>query len=960
MRNRYWNIFLVAIFFVVTVVVYTLGNNYKLMQSKAYKNKYYSELATSVTSKFKTLIEEKRNATLTIALSLAQNQEFKMLFLDKDDKQRVLSQFSEKLSQETDFKNVWIHLVDAKGFTLSRSWSDRRGDDLKKVRSDVVQMCADPKITSSLSVGLFDLSIKAMIPLYDEKKKYLGFLEAITHFNSIDKKMQEIGWKSVVLVDKSYKKQLLFPFTNKFVGDYYVASKYADDETLAYIQKEGIETFTNYTKNYSLDAKGRYLRVHYTLFGENEKPMAYVVMLKDTKEITTKTIDDTNFIVNMFMIFAVITVGFLLILMRDKNRESFGEDSKTFQYFFFFLILFLAVVFVYYLLLESYKTNEQENYLKSYNINVEKDYEIIQKKFQTVANMMFDTSVNNKIVLKLMHLAYTKDKDVARAKLYALLKEKYNYIQKYNARQFHFHLSNCESFLRFHRPEQYGDSLLGVRQTVEWVNENHMPIEGFEEGRIYNGFRYVFPLEYTDENTEEEHVGSVEISFSAHSIAKEFAALYSAKIGFLVSKEAVSSKVFENEQINYSKSEFKDFYYEKSVKKELEHRFEYFNVNNLLKSDLENINQKIFEGYVFSIEGKDGNALYTFLPLKNPVTKKVVAFVVIERDDRVLAQQNDFFFFLFSVGTVLFLLLIIFIFREYIQKMKFLDLSFKAQRILDMQESIIIVTNGSVIFDVNKKFLEFFGYKSLEEFKIDYECICERFIEDDYYYHLGKVPSGLNWVQQMEHINEKERVALMQDKNGQEHSFMITASQYKHDYFIVTFTDITGRMLEQFILEDKIMRDKLTDAYNREFFEKQIDKVIAENKQKNRLLGILFFDIDHFKEVNDKYGHNMGDFVLKELAMRVKESIRSDDYLIRWGGEEFIVLLSTKSLQEAETSAEHLRSMIENHHFDGLEKITCSFGVTLHNNEPITQTIERADKALYLSKENGRNLVTKL
>jgi len=153
----------------------------------------------------------------------------------------------------------------------------------------------------------------------------------------------------------------------------------------------------------------------------------------------------------------------------------------------------------------------------------------------------------------------------------------------------------------------------------------------------------------------------------------------------------------------------------------------------------------------------------------------------------------------------------------------------------------------------------------------------------------------------------------------------------------------------------------MTQTYNREFFTSNIDRIIQDIHQNGRELGVVFFDIDHFKKINDTFGHNVGDEVLKELVRRVGESIREDDYLIRWGGEEFIVLITTQSINKAHKVAKHLRSTVEHHHFKEVEHITCSFGVTLlKRNEDIYKAIKRSDDALYTSKENGRNQVTLL
>lgn len=117
-------------------------------------------------------------------------------------------------------------------------------------------------------------------------------------------------------------------------------------------------------------------------------------------------------------------------------------------------------------------------------------------------------------------------------------------------------------------------------------------------------------------------------------------------------------------------------------------------------------------------------------------------------------------------------------------------------------------------------------------------------------------------------------------------------------------------------------------------------------------------DIDRFKNVNDTFGHDIGDRVLKHLVSTVKYSIRSEDLLIRWGGEEFLLITETESIETLRRMAEHVRQRVENEPFAVVGKVTCSFGITLHiPNESVDQTLKRADIALYKAKENGRNRV---
>jgi diguanylate cyclase (GGDEF)-like protein len=122
---------------------------------------------------------------------------------------------------------------------------------------------------------------------------------------------------------------------------------------------------------------------------------------------------------------------------------------------------------------------------------------------------------------------------------------------------------------------------------------------------------------------------------------------------------------------------------------------------------------------------------------------------------------------------------------------------------------------------------------------------------------------------------------------------------------------------------------------------------------------IVMMDIDHFKKINDTHGHGVGDTVLKELANLVMQHIRASDILARWGGEEFVLLAPSSTLETTRDLAEKLRQLIAAHLFAGHLKITMSFGIAQYApNDTLKSIIARADSALYISKHEGRNKVT--
>ena len=174
-------------------------------------------------------------------------------------------------------------------------------------------------------------------------------------------------------------------------------------------------------------------------------------------------------------------------------------------------------------------------------------------------------------------------------------------------------------------------------------------------------------------------------------------------------------------------------------------------------------------------------------------------------------------------------------------------------------------------------------------------------------------------------------------------------------------TAFCGRSLESYVLHNEAIEDPLTGLRNRRGLHTYYERRIATNKNFDST-AIIMCDIDHFKRVNDTYGHNAGDEVLKHVANTLSNSIGIDDGAFRWGGEEFILLLSHKHMAEAAEFAENLRKAIEADviTFEGTDiKITMSFGVSEIDPSLTTEeNVEGVDAKLYYAKEHGRNRVT--
>jgi diguanylate cyclase (GGDEF)-like protein len=170
--------------------------------------------------------------------------------------------------------------------------------------------------------------------------------------------------------------------------------------------------------------------------------------------------------------------------------------------------------------------------------------------------------------------------------------------------------------------------------------------------------------------------------------------------------------------------------------------------------------------------------------------------------------------------------------------------------------------------------------------------------------------------------------------------------------------------LENAELQLLAVTDELTQVFNVRYFKANLIEQLRLAKKEQSQFSVLLFDVDHFKKINDRYGHLGGDLVLKSIGLMLKEFCRSADLPARYGGEEFAILLPQTSPEDAFRVAERLRLKIQQMclDFQGQQiQFTASFGVSGYSSlNPMTldEIIDRADKALYESKQQGRNKVS--
>ena len=176
---------------------------------------------------------------------------------------------------------------------------------------------------------------------------------------------------------------------------------------------------------------------------------------------------------------------------------------------------------------------------------------------------------------------------------------------------------------------------------------------------------------------------------------------------------------------------------------------------------------------------------------------------------------------------------------------------------------------------------------------------------------------------------------------------------------VLTQRDVTEQMEKEAQLERLATTDILTGLVNRSQFDAVLKNELNRHDRYSRPLSLIMLDLDYFKDINDNYGHDVGDQVLVELAHLLKRNLRKADCCARWGGEEFMLLAPETSLEQAVILADKIRSTIKHTDFPIQGSVTASFGVVeVHSQESGKSVMKRVDDALYRAKEKGRDRVS--
>ena len=268
----------------------------------------------------------------------------------------------------------------------------------------------------------------------------------------------------------------------------------------------------------------------------------------------------------------------------------------------------------------------------------------------------------------------------------------------------------------------------------------------------------------------------------------------------------------------------------------------------------------------------------------------------------------------------------------------------------------ICMIDGDKISYLNQSFLELMSLDSFENFDATKHCIVDFIVNEDSsvrFKNLDELKLFLN-----SHEGEDNIVQILVPNNSSSNIYfykLFFKIYPEIQRIVMIFTNITNIQEERNLFKQQATTDALTQIPNRMYFDLYLERQITSAQREGTVFSLLMFDIDDFKVVNDTYGHPTGDKVLIELIQLVKAHIRKNDFLARWGGEEFMIL-SRSNTQESKTLALKLLHEIRNHTFEIIGRVTCSFGITSFEKNSTAKTLlKNVDEALYEAKGDGKN-----
>lgn len=532
-------------------------------------------------------------------------------------------------------------------------------------------------------------------------------------------------------------------------------------------------------------------------------------------------------------------------------------------------------------------------------------------------------------------------KNNSELKLDAIKDKDYHAIQELFKTDFEIATSEIEGFAimqifdkdgvslgRLHDSLSVGDNLSEFRDCVKDVIQNPRVSSFFEVGKNGLAFRHITPI-YEGELI----IGFLELGIKPSVIIKNVQKVFDSKMYFFVKEEFTMA---------HKKEKMSSGKYKLCTLCTTQDEF-ITNSINLLNLEQNNHKDLWINGNTYSIIQK---------PIYDALNQQIGKIVIFNDITTYTEQLN--MLIIKSIALLMVTLVI-----TYILLNRYLTQIFKKiqQKTKELQKLNDIISRSALytttdlegnITYISEAFANLTGYDKTfligKNHKIFKHNSMPKSFFDDLWGTINKNQRFVGEIQNSTKDGTSYWTKIVIDPMFDDNGNKIGYSSYREN--------ITDKKELEYISA----HDTLTGIYNRRAFVKHLQTQIKSASRYKEPFGFIMFDIDHFKKINDTYGHQIGDNVLITISNTIQENLREDDFFARWGGEEFVIIAKYSDINSLEQLVKKLQAKLSQTSFAPVERLTCSFGITIYQDGDNDESIvKRADKALYIAKENGRN-----
>jgi len=320
-----------------SVFLFLLSFMFYFYNQIEYSQQSEKNYVSTIHNEVKLLIKIKKENTFEIAQSLAFDKKLIDIMKKREYAKLYDTNIFSVAKKFQKYHHLWLHVVDAKGVNRYLSWKDKKdklvGKQILNTRTDLVKFYKNPHSMSSISVGVFDITFKGIMPIYDNEHRFLGVVEVISHLNSIARDLEEEQIYSVLVIDKRFTKQLLHPFSKLFIGGYNISTLHLNKNVKRFLEDYGVEYFLNNSKEENFFQgvlKENYFVTQVDIVGiDNKRIGHYIVFIKDKKNLQSKEILLQTLTVIMALLFLLMSYfGFKTQMINVELIDSLNERVK--------------------------------------------------------------------------------------------------------------------------------------------------------------------------------------------------------------------------------------------------------------------------------------------------------------------------------------------------------------------------------------------------------------------------------------------------------------------------------------------------------------------------------------------------------------------------------------------------------------------------------------------------------